>query len=207
MFKNIVFDIGNVILNFDVEQVLSKYTEDKKIRKFIKDNIIYSPEWLLFSLIDTGYVKTGDAIKIVCNRTNHVCDDIVNDFWTTYNNYAFVDKKMIDLILNLRSNNYRVYLLSNTNSYTFDYIKNNSNLFDIVNGYVLSYEVHMVKPYKGIYNELLNKYHLQPSETLFVDDNEKNVQTAISLNMNAIKVEPDNYDDVFRKLLENNIRL
>ena len=53
MFKNIVFDIGNVILNFDVEQVLSKYTEDKKIRKFIKDNIIYLPEWLLFSLIDT----------------------------------------------------------------------------------------------------------------------------------------------------------
>ena len=57
MIKNIVFDIGNVILNFNIDEVLNKYTPDKKIRKFIKENIINSPEWLEYALIDTGYVR------------------------------------------------------------------------------------------------------------------------------------------------------
>lgn len=46
MIKNIVFDIGNVILNFDIKSVLKEYTSDFNTRKFILDNIINSPEWL-----------------------------------------------------------------------------------------------------------------------------------------------------------------
>ena len=42
MIKNIVFDIGNVILNFDIKRVLKEYTSDSNIRKFILDNIIKS---------------------------------------------------------------------------------------------------------------------------------------------------------------------
>ena len=70
MIKNIVFDIGNVILNFDIKRVLKEYTSDSNIRKFILDNIINSPEWLGNALIYTGYLKVEDAIKIVCDRAN-----------------------------------------------------------------------------------------------------------------------------------------
>ena len=54
MIKNIVFDIGNVILNFDLNRVLNSYTINKNEQQFILDNIINSPEWLGYSLIDTG---------------------------------------------------------------------------------------------------------------------------------------------------------
>lgn len=58
--KNIVFDIGNVILNFKLEEILPKFTDDVKDKKFIIDNIINSPEWLKYSLMDTGiYIKKG----------------------------------------------------------------------------------------------------------------------------------------------------
>lgn len=57
MIKNIVFDIGNVILNFKLEDVLPKFTDDKEEQKFIIDNIINSPEWLGNSLIDAGYIS------------------------------------------------------------------------------------------------------------------------------------------------------
>lgn len=200
MIKNIVFDIGNVILNFNIEEVLNKYTPDKKFRKFIKENIINSPEWLGYALIDTGYVKVEDAIKIVCDRTNHVNDFIVKDFWTTYINYAFIDNRVLDLLSKLKAKGYKIYLLSNINPYTYDFIKENSNLFTIVDGYVLSYQIHMVKPYRGIYEELLKKYSLIPNETLFIDDNVRNIKTALSLKIKGIRVRPDNYDDLVNKL-------
>ena len=205
MIKNIVFDIGNVILNFNIDKVLNKYTPDKKFRKFIKENIINSPEWLGNALIDTGYLKVEDAIKIVCDRTNHVNDFIVKDFWTTYINYAFIDDRMLDLLNKLKVNGYKIYLLSNINPYTYDFIKENSNLFTIVDGYILSYEVHMVKPYRGIYEELLKKYSLIPKETLFIDDNARNIKTALSLKIKGIRVRPDNYDDLVNKLKSNKI--
>lgn len=205
MIKNIVFDIGNVILNFDIKRVLKEYTSDSNIRKFILDNIINSPEWLGNALIDTGYLKVEDAIKIVCDRTNHVNDFIVKDFWTTYINYAFIDDRMLDLLNKLKVNGYKIYLLSNINPYTYDFIKENSNLFTIVDGYVLSYQIHMVKPYRGIYEELLKKYSLIPNETLFIDDNVRNIKTALSLKIKGIRVRPDNYDDLVNKLKSNKI--
>lgn len=205
MIKNIVFDIGNVILNFNIDEVLNKYTPDKKIRKFIKENIINSPEWLEYVLIDTGYVKVEDAIKIVCDRTNHVNDFIVKDFWTTYLNYAYIDKKLLELIIKLKENGYHIYLLSNINPYTHNYILEKSNLFDIVDGYVLSYKVHMVKPYIGIYKELFKRYSLIPKETLFIDDNASNIKTALSLKIKGVRVKPDNYDDLVNKLKSNKI--
>ena len=65
MIKNIVFDIGNVILNFNLEDVLPKFTDNKSEQQFIIDNIINSPEWLGNSLIDTGYISKEEAISIV----------------------------------------------------------------------------------------------------------------------------------------------
>ena len=58
---------------------------------------------------------------------------------------------MIALIKKLKANNYGVYLLSNINSYTYDFVKP-SGLFDIVDGYALSYLEHKVKPNESIYN-------------------------------------------------------
>lgn len=154
MIKNIIFDIGNVILNFNLLNVLSAFTDNKDEQKFILDNIINSPEWLGNALIDTGYIKKEDAIEIVKDRTNHANDKLVSDFWNTYNDYALVDENVIDLIKKLKNNNYKIYLLSNINPYTHDFVKT-SGLFDLVDGCALSYLEHKIKPYESIYNTLI----------------------------------------------------
>ena len=199
MIKNIVFDIGNVILNFDYMKVISQYTDSIEEKKFILDNIINSPEWLEYSLIDTGFITKEEAIQIVQDRTNHINDNLVQNFWNNYNNYAFVDKRVLNLIERLKNKGYKVYLLSNMNEYTFNKVKA-SNLFNIVDGYVLSYLVHQVKPYISIYKTLINKYNLKVSECLFIDDNENNINTANSLGMIGRLVKPDNYEDILRVL-------
>ena len=199
MIKNVVFDIGNVILNFDYMKVISEYTDSIEEKKFILDNIMNSPEWLGYSLIDTGFITKEEAIQIVQDRTNHVNDNLVQNFWNNYNNYAFVDKRVLNLIERLKNKGYKVYLLSNMNEYTFNKVKA-SNLFNIVDGYVLSYLVHQVKPYISIYKTLISKYNLTVSECLFIDDNENNINTANSLGMIGRLVKPDNYEDILRVL-------
>lgn len=206
MIKNIIFDIGNVILNFNLLNVLPAFTNNKEEQKFIFDNIINSPEWLGYALIDTGYIKKEDAIEIVKDRTNHTNDKLISDFWNNYNDYALVDQNVIDLIKKLKDNNYKVYLLSNINPYTYEFVKT-SGLFDIVDGYVLSYLEHKIKPYDSIYKTLISRYNINPDESLFIDDKEENVKTANRLGMLGKNVKPDDYDSIIELLEEYNINL
>ena len=66
MIKNIVFDIGNVILNFNCKEVLNKYTNNIDDQEFIMKNIINSPEWLEHGLID----PTGVIISEILNSAS-----------------------------------------------------------------------------------------------------------------------------------------
>ena len=204
MIKNIIFDIGNVILNFNLNEVLEKFTSNKDDQQFILDNIINSPEWLENALIDTGYISRDDAIKIVQDRTNHQKDKLIFDFWNTYNDFAKVDIRVLDLIKKLKDNNYNIYLLSNINPYTYDFVEK-SGLFLLVDGYVLSYKEHKVKPFISIYKTLFERYNIIPSESIFIDDNEKNISTGVSLGLISKKVEPDNYMSIINVLKNLNI--
>lgn len=201
MIKNIIFDIGNVILDFNIDRVLNEFSDSKDDQEFIKKNIIESPEWLGNALIDTGYLTRDDAIKIVQDRTNHSNDKLIIDFWKNYNKFAKIDERVLNLIKTLKNNNYRIYLLSNINPYTHELVKK-SGLFEIVDGYVLSYKEHMIKPYKSIYNTLLKRYNLKPEESVFIDDNEKNIITGNLLGIISKKVEPDNYDSIINVVKE-----
>lgn len=199
MIKNVVFDIGNVIFNFNYKVFLNKYISDKEKCDFIEKNIINSPEWLGYSLLDTGYITKEAAISIVQDRTNHTDDDLIKDFWNDYIKYGYVDRRMIELIKLLKEKEYNVYLLSNINEYTAEGIKD-SGLFEIVDGYVLSYLEHQIKPYDSIYKTLINRYNIVPSETIFIDDNENNIKTGNKLGFISLKVESDNYDNVVETL-------
>ena len=204
MIKNIIFDIGNVILNFNINEVLRKFTNNINEQNFILENIINSPEWLGNALIDTGYISRENAIEIVKDRTNHTNDELINNFWCNYNNFAQVDERVLQLIQKLKDNNYKIYLLSNINPYTFEFV-NKSGLFDLVDGYVLSYQEHKVKPYKAIYNVLLERYNLIPNECIFIDDNKKNIDTGNLMGIMSKKVEPDNYDSIMNVIKECNL--
>lgn len=204
MIKNIIFDIGNVILQFDIKEVIPNFTKKENEKQFIINNIINSPEWLQYSLIDTGFISREQAIEIVEDRTNHINDELIEKFWYRYNDYSFINDNVIDIIKELKEKDYKIYLLSNINSHTYNHIKDNK-LFNLVDGYVFSYIEHQVKPYVGIYNTLLERYKLIPQECLFIDDNIKNIKTANELGIQGKKVIPDNFESVVQTLKEYNI--
>ena len=204
MIKNIIFDIGNVILQFDIKEVIPNFTKKESEKQFIINNIINSPEWLQYSLIDTGFISREQAIEIVEDRTNHINDELIEKFWYRYNDYSFINDNVIDIRKELKEKDYKIYLLSNINSHTYNHIKDNK-LFNLVDGYVFSYIEHQVKPYVGIYNTLLERYKLIPQECLFIDDNIKNIKTANELGIQGKKVIPDNFESVVQTLKEYNV--
>ena len=102
MIKNIVFDIGDVILNFDFMRTLNEITDNLEKREFILKNILNTPDWMGFTLIDNGYLTIEEAITIVQNRTKHKEDDLVEKFFKNYFLNSHFNKKVLDLIKKLR---------------------------------------------------------------------------------------------------------
>ncbi len=204
--KNIIFDVGNVILNFDRKEVLPRFTDDIKVQEFIEENVINSPEWLGYGLLDIGYITREEMISQIQDRTNHKYEKETEEFIINFPNYLNLYSEVINLIKRLKNNGYNIYLLSNMSSYVYNSIKD-SELFNYLDGYVLSYQEHKIKPYKSIYNTLIDKYNLDVNNSLFVDDNLKNIETANELGILGLKVEPDNYDSIIEVLKEKGISI
>ena len=201
MIKNIIFDIGNIVAYYDLEEALNVFAKNEDEKKFIIDNIVNSPEWSGLGLVDIGLLSWDDIIKIIQDRTNNTHDELIEDYCHKHYNYLMVQESMLNLIKDLRNKGYKVYLLSNTNEDSVNYMKN-SGLFESVDGYVLSYLENKVKPNQGIYKTLINRYNLLPEESIFIDDRLDNCETAKLLGMDAINANPNDYNDLITKLKE-----
>ena len=198
--KNIIFDFGNVIIRYDEDNIISKFTNDPKEIEFIKNEIINSPEWIGNGLMDTGFISHEDAASLINDRTNNKYNELVNIFLQNYQKYMILNENVINIIKLLKEKGYKIYMLSNTNELTYNnFIYKIKDLFD---GLVLSYEINMIKPYNGIYNYLLNKYNLKPEESLFIDDRLDNMETANKLGINGRKIIPNSEDDIKQVLKE-----
>lgn len=204
MIKNIIFDIGNIVAYYDLEEALNVFAKNEEEKKFIMDNIVNSPEWSGLGLVDIGLLSWDDIIKIIQDRTNNTHDELIEDYCHKHYNYLIVQESMLNLIKDLRNKGYKVYLLSNTNEDSVNYMKN-SGLFESVDGYVLSYLENKVKPNQGIYKTLINRYNLLPAESIFIDDRLDNCETAKLLGMDAINANPNDYNDLITKLNEKGI--
>lgn len=199
MIKNIIFDIGHVIAYVDYKEAAKEILDNEEDRKFILDNVVNSEEWATTGLIDTGYITLDEFISIIGDRYDNTKDEIIRKFMYEHYKYLVVNNKMLELIKSLKEKEYKVYILSNVNKEAHDvYLK--TNLFDLVDGYVLSYFEHQVKPHKGIYKTLIDKYNLKVEESIFIDDKLENCEKAKSLGIDYINVLPNNYDDLVNKL-------
>ena len=201
--KNIIFDFGGIILTVKMKEIVKKFTDSKEKQEFLLNNVVNSPEWIEYGLIDTGYITKEDFINLVNDRTNNIHKDLVEDFINNYINHVYVDDKIIELIKDLKKQGYKIYLLSNTQKYSYEkFIKDIEYLFD---GITLSFKEHLLKPYNAIYERLIEKYNLVPEESLFIDDREDNISTANKYGIKGRKVERNSIEDIKKVLQEYNI--
>ena len=203
MIKNIIFDFGNIIVKFNEYKLVSEFTDNEEVKRFLIDNVINSDEWVGKGMIDLGILSLEEAANRINEKTNNIHKDEVTNFLLGFSNKLIINDNILEIIENLRNKGYKTYVLSNTNKVTFDLFRDKLEPF--FDGLVLSYEINMIKPFEKIYEYLLETYHLNPNECIFLDDREENIITANRLGINGRVIKKDDTDDIIKALKEYNL--
>jgi putative hydrolase of the HAD superfamily len=182
LIKNIVFDLGNVLLDFDPERYLETLGYQGKVKEQLKSEIFKTDEWLM---LDRGTISQEDAVEIWQQRNPDLQMEIA-DVMTEWEKILTLKKDSLEILKSLAAKNYNLYILSNFHEKAFTYVSNKYKFFDYFDGKVISADIGMIKPDPEIYEHLLNKFNLEAGTTLFIDDSPKNIAAAINKGIRVI---------------------
>jgi epoxide hydrolase-like predicted phosphatase len=182
MVKNIVFDLGNVLISFKPSEYFEKNNYPEAIKAKILTDIFGSEEWLM---LDNGDISTAEAIEAISKRSSLKREEIAHIF-NLRTDLMFPLDPNVRLLPALKKRGFKLYYLSNFPLDIFDEVSTGYFFFKHFDGGLISAEAKFSKPDPGIYKILFEKYSILPEESLFIDDNEKNVRVAESLGMKGI---------------------
>jgi len=201
MIKNVVFDIGNVLVTFEWERLAKEIGFTDKDLQVLAEKVI-GDRWDEF---DRGVMPEDEALKYVQEAIPGLEEKFAT-LWHRIDEAIHVYPYVNEWMRELKSEGYKIYLLSNFPKRLFE--KEANEKFDFIrytDGKVISSFVKMIKPDREIYEYLFNTYSLKPEECVFVDDRAKNVEAAKALGMKGIVFE--GYEDgsvKLKKLLDAN---
>ena len=185
--RNIIFDLGGVLVDLDFKAAINGLQQAGFAN--VKEQLMTFNQEGIFQKFELGEISTEEfRTAIRENSTVTLTDEEIDALWNAM--LLEIPREKLELILDLRGK-YMVYLLSNTNSIHWDYVcKNAFNYRGFrVNDYFeetfLSYEMHLAKPDKAIFEKVLHDANLLPEETLFIDDSEANCKAAEEVGIHA----------------------
>jgi putative hydrolase of the HAD superfamily len=184
IIKNIIFDIGNVLLEWEpLKYIKTLYDTDKA--NSLVDLVYGSKRWLD---VDKGLLDFSSLYKLFTEEQ----PDLADDFKCLMSRETMINilkpkQDTIDFMFELKSAGYKIYLLSNFASEGFSWIEERYKFLGEVDGRIISSHVKLIKPDHEIYRLIIKQYSLDPSESLFIDDMEANVQAARHIGIHAIR--------------------
>ena len=188
MIRNVVFDMGNVLIRYDpihfVERTGIGRPED---RKALLEAIFFSPEW---PRMDRGDLDEPELEVIVRRRLPARLHGVAHKLIFSWEKPMEPIPGMADFARDCKKAGLGVYLLSNASRRQPEYWSDipGSECFD---GAVISALLRLTKPDAAIYRALLAQYHLNAAECLFIDDMPVNVAGAIDAGMQGIVFDGD----------------
>ena len=166
MIKNIIFDLGNVLINFKPYEFLLRFTNDKEyIEQFIS-KVTRSKIWLE---LDRGTNTLENARTIFLSKYPQE-KDFIELFFDQWMDMLTPIDENIKILEELKELGYRSYILSNYIKEAFSYVSSKHSFFSLFDGQIISGIENVIKPEKAIYELLLSRYNLAPEESLFIDD-------------------------------------
>lgn len=179
MIKNVIFDLGNVLISFIPSEFLKKKNYPSNIRNTIINDIFRSEEW---KKLDNGDITVPEAIDAIALKSALNREEIalVFNFRT---DIMFPLDDNVRLLPELKKHGFRLYYLSNFPLDSFEEVKNDYFFFRYFDGGIISAEVKLSKPDIRIYRYILNKYDLKAEESVYIDDIEENIVAAEKTGM------------------------
>jgi len=195
MIKNVVLDMGNVLLDFNPEFVMNEFCSSDEEKDVIRRELFNGPEW---KAGDRGDIKDKDRFDLIKGRVPeryHAALKNCADNWDICMTPLKGAKEFCETIKN---SGLGIYVLSNASDLFYEYFPRFLPL-DFFSGVFVSSDYLMLKPDVEIYKAFLDKYGLKADECLFVDDREDNVEGAQKAGLNTFRFEGD-YQAVIKYL-------
>lgn len=188
MIRNIVFDMGNVLIRFDPSLFIEREgIVDPEDRKLILDELFNSVEW---AQMDRGILEEKTAEPFILERFPERLHPVVSNLLHHWAIPGDEFTGMRELVAELKEAGYGLFLLSNASTAQHRYwpLFPVSRYFD---GKLISCDVKVVKPMREIYQIFTDRFLLDPEECFFVDDSPANVAAAITCGWNGVVFHQD----------------
>lgn len=178
--KVVIFDLGNVVLEWDIESILESLKLPESDLKLLREELFLHQDWID---MDLGKRSESAVVSRICNRIPIRQNVIENALLVAKESLKPIPES-IYLMQEIRDFGIQMYCLSNMSIETFNHIKE-QGFFNMFTGIVISGVEKCMKPDKKIYRLLLNRFELAPAETFFIDDNLHNINSAHQLGIDG----------------------
>jgi len=193
--KNIVFDLGNVLLDLNFSHTEEAFRE--LLQEDFEEAYLAYEAAQLFERLEIGKISPFEFVNGMRAATEvPLTDDDIIDAWNAI--LQGISKERLQWLKNLKAD-YKIYLLSNTNAihilWLDEYLQdthqqNLANFLDLFDAHFLSFQLKMRKPDTSIFQHVLSETGIKAAETLFIDDRQDNVATAAGLGFQTYQHAP-----------------
>jgi len=180
MIKNIVFDMGNVLLSYTPREYVKTITTDETIANALLKEFLFSEEWIM---LDAGAITEEEAVRRVQARIPQYADYVQKTMDNWHTDLTPIEG-MPELVKLLNEKGYKLYLLSNTSLRFYQY-QSKVEMFKLFDGFFISAKERLLKPQKEIFERFLERFNLVSTECLFIDDLAENVKGAQEVGIKA----------------------
>lgn len=182
MIKNIIFDVGKVLVEWAPEEAMRALGMEERTVQAVADATVRSSDW---DETDRGMLSNEELLARFTARAPQYEKEI-RLFWDHIGMAIYQFDYVKDWMRRFRKKGYRMYILSNYGEWTYQNTQEALSFLSDVDGAVFSYQVKQMKPEAEIYQTLLHKYALEASECVFLDDRAENIEGARAQGMAGI---------------------
>ena len=181
---NLIFDIGNVICEWNPQALIERLFESQAQRLEVMSSVIQHSDWVE---LDRGVLDVEQALANAgarCSLEREALSRLYRETPVSLTPHPSVVRAIRDL----KSRGYPLFILSNMQRHTWDWLYPRYDFWKLFDGIVVSCEIRMVKPEQQIFEYIIDRYRLVPAQTLFLDDMEVNVAAAARCGIQGILV-------------------
>lgn len=183
MIKNIVFDFGGVLVRHDFVTYFTKVFSDPEKGMYFLTHILTEER---NNMLDRGDKPVGECLA-EWKRQWPDCAAVIDAFDKHYTDLFVCEiPGIVELMTSLKGQGYRLLGLSNWSAKVFDVMAKFPRPFSLLDGYLVSHQVHLLKPDPAIYRAFCHKFSVLPQECVFIDDRPTNVEGAKAVGMQGI---------------------
>lgn len=188
MIKAIIFDLGGVCFEIDWIKINEEMMKKFKISILIKS----SANQKLIELYNLALEGKIDVLEFFRGLSEDKAnpEEVIKFYKEAYKKYKKINHELLELIKKLKDK-YKIVCLSDTNRANFE-THQEQNLFEHFNEVFASFKLGSKKTDKKTFIKVLNQLKLKPEETVFIDDNSKNIENAKSVGLWVLRYESYN---------------